>query len=440
MVQSSTAEMRGLVEAARQRDASRRDKPFLIFTGATLVGLLHAVDDAIVHRQPGVPITQHLWALAVVAVFAGPAVLLFRRVRTGLRALMALVFGALTLTNGAMHAIHIAVDDVSGSDVTGVVAAVAGAVLIGMSAALPFLHRGERVEPPLRRWAVRVLATISTAALLFLVVLPVGFGIGQSHLFRSSIGAPPENSYREVTFRASDGLALVGWYRPSHNGAAIVVVSSAGGDRLGSVEHAQLLAKHGYGVLLYDARGSGESQGSPNGYGWGRDKDVAGALTFLMTQPDVDPKRIGGLGLSRGADVLIEVAASDSRLRAVVADGATARSLEDIPAGEEAAAAALWLAPVLATVSVLSGTTPGPPLVDLAAEVSPTPLLLIAAGSLADEIALNKIYARAARPPIDLWVLPRARHTAAIHDAADAYERRVIGHFDDALIRTKQRR
>jgi hypothetical protein len=30
--------------------------------------------------------------------------------------------------------------------------------------------------------------------------------------------------------------------------------------------------------------------------------------------------------------------------------------------------------------------------------------------------------------------LPEARHTAAIRDAADEYERRVIGHFDSALL------
>src|SRR3712207_3610072 len=173
-----------------------------------------------------------------------------------------------------------------------------------------------------------------TGALLFFVVLPIGVGIGQTHLFRNPIGAPPDDSYREVTFRSSDGLELAGWYTPSRNGAAVVVVSSAGGDRLGSVDHAELLASHGYGVLVYDARGSGASEGSPNGYGWGWDQDVAGALAFLRRQPEVDRDRLGGLGLSTGADVLIEVAAGDSDLRAVVGDGATGRSLADLPPGE----------------------------------------------------------------------------------------------------------
>ena len=85
-------------------------------------------------------------------------------------------------------------------------------------------------------------------------------------------------------------------------------------------------------------------------------------------------------------------------------------------------------------VRLLSGDKPGPSLEELVAEVSPTPLLLIATGSLAPEITLNEIYARAARPPVDFWVLPDAYHTAAIRDEAVAYERRVIRHFDNALL------
>jgi dienelactone hydrolase len=431
---TSTAVMEPTRRGAASGDgAGRRDTAFLVFAGATALGLLHAVDDAVLHRQPGVPPTQHLWALLAVVVVAGPAVLLFRRLRTGLRAALALVIGAVILANGAMHVIHIAVDQISGSDATGVLAAAGGAVLVVMSAVLPFLHRGERSRTPLRRWTVRAVAASATAGVLVLVVLPIGVGIGQTHLFRSPIGAPPDSSYRDVTFRSSDGLRLAGWYTPSSNGAAVVVVSSAGGDRLGSVDHARMLAEHGYGVLLYDERGSGESEGSPNGFGWDWDQDVSAAVSFLEAQPDVDRHRIGGLGLSTGADVLIEVAASDRRLAAVVTDGATGRSLADVPAGDPWTT--LQLAPTLATVALIGGTRPGPPLKDLVRQVSPTPLLLVASGSLPQEIPMNEAYADAAESPVDLWVLPEAHHTAAIHDEAAAYERRVIGFFNDALLR-----
>ena len=89
----------------------------------------------------------------------------------------------------------------------------------------------------------------------------------------------------------------------------------------GPWRHARLLASHGYGVLLYNARGSGLSEGDPNGWGWDWQRDVVGAIDFLQARDGVEDDRIGGLGLSTGADVLIEVAAHDPELRAVVADG-----------------------------------------------------------------------------------------------------------------------
>ena len=44
--------------------------------------------------------------------------------------------------------------------------------------------------------------------------------------------------------------------------------------RSGPQAHARMLARHGYGVLLFDLRGDGESQGDPNGFGWDSDRDV----------------------------------------------------------------------------------------------------------------------------------------------------------------------
>ena len=51
-----------------------------------------------------------------------------------------------------------------------------------------------------------------------------------------------------------DDLTLQGWYIPSTNRAAVVLVHAFNGNRTGTIYHAALLAKHGYGVLLYDTR------------------------------------------------------------------------------------------------------------------------------------------------------------------------------------------
>jgi hypothetical protein len=405
---------------------------FRVFAAATTVGLLHAVDDAVLHRQPGVPIGQHLPALVVTLLVAAAALLSFRRARPGIRAAVALTFGVVTAVNGGLHAIHVASGSVSGSDVTGLFAAVAGVALVALAAYIPFRHRGEGGHGRLRTWANRGIASVATVIFVVFVLLAFSVAIVQTHKYRAEIGSPPSDAYREVTFESSDGLRLSGWYASSRNRAAVIVVSSARGDRNGSLDHAELLAANGYGVLLYDARGAGKSEGSPNGYGWEWEHDVAGAIEFLQQQPDVDPDRIGGLGLSTGADVLIEVAAGNDDLRAVVGDGATGRSMADMPA--DPGVAGLSLAPVFAAVRLLSGTSPGAPLEELAADVAPTPLLLIAAGSLPQEIEMNAVYAAAAQEPVELWELPQVRHTAAIREVAEEYERRVVEHFDRALL------
>jgi fermentation-respiration switch protein FrsA (DUF1100 family) len=405
---------------------------FRVFAAATAVGVLHALDDAVLNRQPGVPLGQHAWALLVTAIAAAAGVLLFRRTRPGVRAALALIFGVPAAVNGGLHVIHIVRSSASGSDLTGVLAAAAGVALVGLAALIPFRHRGEGDRSRAGRWAIRGAAAVGTAVTLVFVLMPISVGIVMTHKYREPIGPPPSSGYREVTFQSTDGLELSGWYTPSRNRAAVVLVASARGDRLKSVEHAELLASHGYGVLLYDARGTGLSEGTPNGYGWNWDRDVEGALAFLREQPDVDADRIGGLGLSTGADVLIEVAAEGDGLKAVVSDGATLRSLADIPSGKPLEVAAM--APALMTVQVLSGSSPGAPLKELVADVAPTSLMLIAAGSLPGEREVNAVYAAAAHEPVELWDLPEARHTAAIRDVAEEYERRVIGHFDGALL------
>lgn len=266
------------------------------------------------------------------------------------------------------------------------------------------------------------------------MVAPVGGGIVQTHKYREPIPAPPSATFEPVEFRASDGPRLSGWYVPSKNRAAVLVVHGGGGDRTGSLRHAELLARHGFGVLVYDSRGRGESEGGHNALGWGWEKDVAGALTFLRERPDVDSARIGGLGLSTGADVLIEVATAHRELKAVVSDGATARSFDDVRnlVGFDETAPFFWT--LTAAVRVFSGSSPGEPLKELAARVSPTPLLLIASGNAQRESEYNRLYAEAAREPVELWAIPDGTHTAAIRERPDEYEQRVIGFFDQALL------
>jgi len=403
----------------------RYDPEALVFTVASAVALLHGVDDAFVHRGPGLGLGQHALAGAIAVLAWAAGVLAFPRLRPGLRAALAFAFGGLALTNGALHATHVAKFAVAGGDITGVLAAAAGVVLLALAAAIPWRHRGAG------RWASRVLAPAGVLVASIFVLGPIGMGIVETHHWREPVGEAPSAAYRDVTFRAPDGLKLAGWYRPSRNGAAVVVVHGGSSDRRGSLAHARMLARHGYGVLLYDARGRGESEGSENNYGWDWPKDIDGALAFLRRQPDVDQRRIGALGLSTGADALIQVAAARRDVAALVADGAAAGSFEDWARlrGTELGSVPGWL--MFTTMRMTSGDPPGPALEDMVRRMR-TPTLLVSSGTDVER-DFNELYRRAGSDRVTVWNLPDADHTRAIRQAPAVYERRVVGFLDREL-------
>src|SRR5690606_29218420 len=92
---------------------------------------------------------------------------------------------------------------------------------------------------------------------------------------------------------------------------------------------AAVLAGAGYGVLMIDARGHGDSGGRAMDFGWHGDADIVAATAFLAGRPEVDPDRIGAVGMSMGGEQAIGASGGDPRIRAVVAEGATARTAAD---------------------------------------------------------------------------------------------------------------
>ena len=122
----------------------------------------------------------------------------------------------------------------------------------------------------------------ATALALFVIAQPVALSYvvthaGKAHVPAANLGAPHQN----VEFTTSDGLRLKGWYVPSRNGAAVIAFAGRRDTQL----RARMLVRHGYGVLLFDRRGEGESEGDPNLFGWQGERDVHGAVAFLQQPP-----------------------------------------------------------------------------------------------------------------------------------------------------------
>ncbi|AGC41477.1 hypothetical protein MYSTI_00118 [Myxococcus stipitatus DSM 14675] len=123
---------------------------------------------------------------------------------------------------------------------------------------------------------------------------------------------------QDVRLFTSDGLELRGWYVPSRNRAAVVMAHGLSQTRADLLPEARILADAGYGVLLFDLRAHGESQGEFSTWGDRERRDVKAALEFVRAREDVDPKRVAALGFSIGSAAVAEVAAKDAEVRAVV--------------------------------------------------------------------------------------------------------------------------
>ena len=395
---------------------------------------LHVADDSFLQPQPGTSAGDHLvsglvpLAVLVLAAWAYP------RLRAGLRAVIALVLGGFGIVTGVEAVYYTTKRGPSGDDFTGLLALAAGVVLVGLGVVT--LWRSRRRDGSRgRRYLRRSLLLVGGVAAVYVVLAPLYVSYIFTHVARGSVpeaelGTPHE----EVSFTTSDGLELRGWYIPSKNRAAIIAFAG----RRGPQRPARMLARHGYGVLLFDRRGEGDSEGDPNIFGWAGERDIRAAVAFLQSRPDVDANRIGGIGLSVGGEMMIEAAAESDGLSAIVSDGAGIRSIREALAVSEMRKrfeGALVHAVVTPGVALFSNTMPPSSLEDLAGRIAPPPVFFIyAVPGQGGEAELTELYYEAAREPKEIWLVPGAGHTGGIEAQPEEYERRVVGFFDDALL------
>jgi fermentation-respiration switch protein FrsA (DUF1100 family) len=130
------------------------------------------------------------------------------------------------------------------------------------------------------------------------------------------------SDWQEVTFSSQDSVQLSGWYVPpqAEMGAALIFVHGLGNNRGALLDQAAVLAREGYGALLFDLRAHGRSQGKQSSWGLTEVADVQAALAFLRAQPEVNPDKIGIVGHSMGGAIAIRAAAQLPDIRLVVAE------------------------------------------------------------------------------------------------------------------------
>ena len=250
---------------------------------------------------------------------------------------------------------------------------------------------------------------------------------------RRTVSRPsvPELAGLETVELSGGEGAVRGWYQVSRNGALVLLVHGLGGDRSELVPHASALARHGYGVLLVDLPGQGESAGHIAG-GEPELRALRAALDLATARAPAD--RLGAYGFSFGACVVLELAAREDRLRALALEG-TSSDLERQLAYEHRkwGAPAIWGARLALRHAgfELRGYRP----LEAVRRLAPRAVLLVA--SAEDEVvpaAMSQALYAAAGEPRELWLVAGARHGDAVVREPEEYEHRLVGFFDRHLL------
>jgi pimeloyl-ACP methyl ester carboxylesterase len=252
------------------------------------------------------------------------------------------------------------------------------------------------------------------------------------HLPSRQIGPPPADlcGAEAVEFRSLNGTLLRGWLIPPAGGATIILLHGSENDRRQLLPEAHLLSSHGFGVLMFDWPGQGESSGRVT---WGRTEPEAllGALDWLDRR--TPGQRIGALGFSLGASMMVSSAAMDPRLHALVVEGIVLDLDEEVAReygswGPVSYLAARWGIRA-------GGWDPGAPKpLETVAKLKGRPLFII--NGSADLIAPPADAQRffdAAPLSKHLWVVDGAGHGGYGDAAPEQYGPRIIAFFQGAL-------
>ena len=388
---------------------------------------LHVVDDSFVQPQPGTSATDHLVSGLVPLTVLVAAASAYPRLRAGWRAVVALLLGVFGLGTASEAWYYTREVGASGDDYTGLLAITAGLLLLAVGVVT--LWRSRRLDDRLL-WRYLRRALIGVAGLIVgvIVVFPLVSSYGQTHIGRAVVPDPQLGAeFEDVSFTTDDGLDLHGWYVPSKNRAAVIAFPG----RKGPQRQTRMLVRHGYGVLLFDRRGEGDSEGDPNAVGWNGDRDIKAAIAFLHERPDVDPDRIGGIGLSVGGELMLETASETDTLKAVISDGAGIRSVRE--ASLEWSAVPIW-AGITAATAVFSDDAPPPSLNDVVDRIAPRPVFFIYSAHGQGGENLSQDFYESAGEPKAVWEVPVGGHVGGAEALPRQYERRMVGFFDTALL------
>ncbi len=279
------------------------------------------------------------------------------------------------------------------------------------------------------------LFVVKTILILTLVLVGSGFAEVNNVLHPPRI-VPPGNTlrkykvkYQTIDLVTNDGIRLSAWYTPPKNGVVILLAHGYGDNRPEWVY--TMLAKNDYGVLAWDARAHGESDGNISTIGYLEVLDVKAALDYALIQPNVE--HVGAWGGSMGGATLIRATAQFPEIEALFVDS----SFDSLDSEFDFLIPYPFINPLAKFITRvetginLDKVNP----LDEIGKISPRPVYIVhsTADTVASPIAGERLF-NAAKEPLFLWLENNAAHLAIYLENPRRYQRRLTDFFNEWLI------
>ena len=157
-----------------------------------------------------------------------------------------------------------------------------------------------------------VLGIVVLIAVCYVLAAAYLYFFQEKFVYRPStrIGATPASVgmyYEEVALVASDGVRLMGWYLPLADARGTVLFCHG---NAGNISNLLAVAEDAHrlrlGILLFDYRGYGQSEGTPSEEGTHRDAEAA--WNYLVQEAGLAPDQIAIIGRSLGGPIAARLA------------------------------------------------------------------------------------------------------------------------------------
>ena len=213
----------------------------------------------------------------------------------------------------------------------------------------------------------------------------------------------------------------------------VLLLHGMRGDRRSTLPRARRLVAAGFSVLLIDQQGHGETPGEHITFGWRESADVHAALGWLRAK--LPGRAIGVIGVSLGGAAFL-LQADPVHVDALVLEAVH----PDLRRATRNRAGRLMTPLLLAQIEPRLGVSvaqldPVRHIADVA-----TPVLIVGGELDADTTAADtRLLFDAARPPKELWIVPRAAHEDFSKVDPDGYDAHVVAFLRRHLVHAGDR-